>query len=345
MSFQRLKTVATAIVAVGALLVAAACSSSGSETSGTTSDDSAPTSTPTDSGEPAGDDTAGDAINIEIITHASPGDTFWDVVKSGAMQAGGDLGVNVNYQGDGSPTAQSQLIDAAIAGKPDGIVVSMANPDGVRDAVQRAVAADIPVIVINVGVDEYKEFGAQTYVGQTEYVAGQGMGEKLEAEGLKNVLCVIHEAGNIGLEDRCRGVTDEMSGTVTNIQVDNNNVADAQNVIKSALLADTTIDGVVSLNPPITPAANQAIEEATSDAKLAAFGISEDVLNMIVDGKVLFAVDQQQYLQGYLPVVFLTLQMRNGDVVGGGHPVFTGPGFVTPDNAADILRFAKNGTR
>jgi len=297
----------------------------------------------TDAG--ATDAASGDAVTIAVVTHGTPGDTFWDVVKSGAEQAGSDLGVTVTYQGDGDPVKQSQLIDAAIATKPDGLIVSMANPDGVKNAVEKAVTAGIPVITINSGLEQSKEFGAQTHVGQSEFIAGQGAGEQLAKAGVSNVICVIHEAGNSGLEERCKGAADTLGGTVSNVQVDVANVADAQNTIKSKLLADPTVDGVLTLNPGVAVAASQAIEEAASSATLATFDVSSDVTKLIEDGKILFAVDQQPYSQGYLPVTFLTLQARNGDVVGGGQPVYSGPGFVTKDNAASVAKFAKNGTR
>ena len=288
---------------------------------------------------------SGEKVTIAVVTHGSPGDTFWDVVKSGAEQAGTDLGATVTYQGDGDPVKQSQLIDAAIATKPDGLIVSMANPDGVKSAVERAVSAGIPVITINSGLDQSKEFGAQTHIGQSEFIAGQGAGEQLADADVSNVICVIHEAGNTGLEERCNGAADTLGGTVSNVQVDVANVADAQNTIKSKLLADPSIDGVLTLNPGIAVAASQAIEEATSTAVLATFDVSSDVTQLILDDKILFAVDQQPYSQGYLPVTFLTLQARNGDVVGGGLPVYSGPGFVTKDNADQVAKFAKNGTR
>lgn len=289
--------------------------------------------------------TSADSTTIAVVTHGTPGDTFWDVVKSGAQQAGSDLGVTITYQGDGDPVKQSQLIDAAVATHPDGLVVSMANPDGVRDAVEKAVAAGIPVITINSGLEKSKEFGALTHVGQSEFIAGQGAGEQLADAGVSNVICVIHEAGNSGLEDRCKGAADTLGGTVKNVQVDIANVADAQNTIKSTLLADPSIDGVLTLQPAIAVAANQAIAEANSTATLATFDVSEDVTKLILDDKILFAVDQQPYSQGYLPVMFLTLQKRNGDVVGGGQPVYSGPGFVTKENAEQVATFATNGTR
>lgn len=308
----------------------------------------APTDTsasPKADGEVAPAAAADTDITIALVTHGTPGDSFWDVVKSGAEQAGKDLTVNVTYQGDGDPVKQSQLIDSAVASHVTGLVVSMANPDGVKDAVEAAVKAGIPVITINSGLEQSAEFGAETHVGQSEFIAGQGAGKKLAEAGVKNLICVIHEAGNSGLEQRCKGAADTLGGKVTNVQVDIANVADAQNTVKSQLLADPSVDGVLTLNPAIAVAASQAIDEASSTAKLATFDVSSDITDLILKDKVLFAIDQQPYTQGYLPVVFLTLQARNGDVVGGGQPVYSGPGFVTKDNADQVAKFAKNGTR
>jgi len=295
---------------------------------------------------PTGSDAASAGkTTIAMVTHGNPGDAFWDVVKSGAEQAGKDLGATVTYQGDGDPVRQSQLIDSAVATHPDGLIVSMANPDGVKASIEKAVAAGIPVITINSGLEESLAFGAQTHVGQSEYAAGQAAGERLAKAGATKVVCVIHEAGNTGLEDRCRGAADGLGSPVTNVQVDIANLADAQNTIKSTLLADPSIDGVLSLNPGVAVAASQAITDAGSHAQLATFDVSADVTRLIEAGSILFAVDQQPYSQGYLPVVFLTLQKRNGDVVGGGQPVFSGPGFVTKENAAQVATYAAHGTR
>ena len=307
-------------------LVLAGCSGTGQESTATTA------STDAESG------------TIAVVTHSTPGDNFWDVVKSGAEQAGADLGMNVTYQGDGDPVKQSQLIDAAIASNPDGLIVSMANPDGVRSAIEKAVAAGIPVITINAGLDSSAVFGAETHVGQSEFIAGQGAGEKLAEAGATNVICIIQEAGNVALEERCAGAADKL-GSVTNVQVDVANIADAKNTISSMLLSDPSIDGVLTLQPTIAVAAAQANSEAGGEAILATFDVSADVTGLIEDGSILFAVDQQPYSQGYLPVVFLTLQLRNGDVVGGGQPVYSGPGFVTKENAAQVAEFASKGTR
>jgi simple sugar transport system substrate-binding protein len=300
---------------------------------------SAPAPTPTDGADGTLD------ITIAVITHSSPGDTYWDVVKSGAVRAAEDLGINMTYQADPDVVKQASLIDSAVADGVDGIVVSMANPDGLKDSIEKAIAAGIPVISTDSGLERFKEFGILTHIGQSEYIAGRGTGEKMKAAGIKNAICVIHEAGNVGLEDRCRGIMDTLGGNIENIQVDVNNLADVQNVVKAKLLADPSIDGVVTLGPPLAVSAAAGLEEAQSMAQLVTFDLSEDVTKLIEDGKILFAVDAQPYLMGYLGVQFLYLHKINGNEVGGGEPVYSGPGYVTKDNVADVAEFAKNGTR
>ncbi len=284
-------------------------------------------------------------FHIAVVTHGSAGDAFWSIVKAGATKAGTDMGDNVSYESDGDPQKQAQLIDAAVNQKVDGLVVSMANPDALKASIQRAVQAGIPVITINSGGDRSKEFGALTHVGSDETVAGTAVGTQLKAAGAKNVICVIHEAGNVGLEQRCAGVKAGLGGTVTNIQVDNNNLPAAQATIKAKLQADKSIDGVVTLGGQVAVIAEQAISDAGSSAKLATFDLNADVAKAVQSGKILFAVDQQPYLQGYLPVVMLTLYHTNLNVLGGGQPVLTGPTLVTKDNAAQIEKLAAAGTR
>ena len=187
--------------------------------------------------------------------------------------------------------------------------------------------------------------GAFAHVGQNEFEAGQAVGRRFSDEGAKHLVCVIHVAGNIGLEDRCRGVKDTFTGTVDNVQVDIANIVDAGNTIQSTLLSDTSIDGVVTLGAQIAIAARQARDDAGSSAVIGTFDMSEDVLDAVSAGTILFAVDQQPYLQGYMPVVMLELYISNGNILGGGELVRTGPNFITKDDAAQVLEFAKNGTR
>jgi simple sugar transport system substrate-binding protein len=287
----------------------------------------------------------GGHLSFAVITHGSAGDAFWDVVQHGAEQAGKDLGVSVDYQSDGDPQRQAQLIDAAVNQKVDGIVVSMANPDALKDPVEAAVKAGIPVVTINSGGDRSAEFGAIGHVGQDESIAGQGAGRELAAEGAKKVLCVVHEAGNIGLEQRCSGASQGLGADVTPLQVDINDLQGAQSTIASQLQSDPSIDAVLTLNSAVAAVAVSAAKDAGSKATVATFDLNSDVIKGIKDGSIAFAVDQQQYEQGYLPIVMLQLYAKNMNTVGGGHPVLTGPGIVNADNVDKIADLASAGTR
>ncbi|MGC8877986.1 MAG: sugar ABC transporter substrate-binding protein [Anaerolineae bacterium] len=288
-------------------------------------------------------------LTFGMAVHANPAeDAFWAVVEKGAKDAAATFGVELKSGGSGDPVEQSQLVENYVAANVDGIIVSLANPDALKDAVKKAVGAGIPVITINSGVDVYKELGALTHIGQTEFVAGQGAGEKFNAAGAKKVLCVIHEEANIGLEQRCDGLKDTFKGEVERFNVATTGVRDVAgtvSAIQNKLISDPSIDAVMSLNPVIAMAARDAIKAAGGKQMLATFDLSPDVLAAIEADEMLFAIDQQQYLQGYLPVVFLYLYKTNLNTVGGGLPVLTGPGFVDKSNAAQVKDLAAKGTR
>jgi simple sugar transport system substrate-binding protein len=287
----------------------------------------------------------GYGYKIAVVTHAAPGDSFWSIVKAGGQQAGNDMGDSISYQSNGDPTTQSSLIDAAVNQKPDGLVVSMANPQALKAAVQRAVAAGIPVITINAGGAESKGYGALSHIGSDESVAGQTVGTELKKLNLKNVICVIQEAGNVSLEQRCAGVKATIAGTVTNVQVENANLPAAGATIRATLARDKSIDGVVTVGAQVSAPAQAAIAEAGSSAKLAAFDLTPETLNGVKDGKILFAVDQQPFLQGYLSVVMLTQYKANLNVLGGGQAVLTGPNLITKDTADQVIKLSQGGTR
>jgi simple sugar transport system substrate-binding protein len=280
------------------------------------------------------------------VTHSDEG-SFWSVVKKGAQQAAKDEGVKLIWSpSNNDPQKQAQLISAAISQKVDGLAVSVPNYDAIKGELQKAKNAGIPIITLNSGVDQFKQIGAITHVGQTEEIAGKAAGEKLKAAGVKKVLCVIHEQNNIGLQQRCQGVKEGFGGSVENVNVKGTaDIATTQTELKSKLQADKSIDGVIALNPDIGSATVTAVKGAGSDAKIATFDLSPKVISDIKDGTVMFAVDQQQYLQGYLPIVFLKLFKQNANTVGGGMPVLTGPGFVDKSNAATVEKLAEAGTR
>lgn len=323
------------VAALGAL-VAAGCGSEKDENG----------NAKTGSGSSTVNLTQGSGLTFAMVTHSDEG-SFWSVVKKGAQQAAKDEGVKLIWSpSNNDPQKQAQLIDAAVSQKVDGIAVSVPNADAIKGSLEKAKSAGIPIITLNSGADQFQELGAITHVGQTEEIAGEAAGQKLKAAGVKKVLCVIHEQNNIGLQQRCDGVKKGFGGDVTNQQVKGTeDIATTQTEVKSKLQADKSFDGVIALNPDIASAAVTAAKGASSSAKIATFDITPKVLKDISAGTVLFAVDQQQYLQGYLPVVFLKLFKVNANTVGGGLPVLTGPGFVDKSNASTVEKLAAAGTR
>ena len=290
--------------------------------------------------------TQGGDLTFAMVTHSDEG-SFWSVVKKGAEAAAEDQGVELKWSpSNNDPQKEAQLIEAAISEEVDGIAVSVPNVDAIKGALQKATDAGIPIITLNSGLDSYQDLGAITHVGQSEGLAGEAAGARFKEGGSQKVLCVIHEQANIGLNERCDGVKEGFGGTVDNLQVKGTeDIATTQTEIKSKLQADKSYDAVMTLNPDIAAAAQTAIKDAGSEATLATFDLSPDVLKGITAGTIEFAVDQQQYLQGYLPIVFLNLFKTNANTVGGGQPVLTGPGFVDESNAETVEKLAGEGTR
>lgn len=284
-------------------------------------------------------------LTFAVITHGQPGDAFWDRVKSGAEKARDDYGVTVKYSADPDPSKQAQLIAGAVADKVDGIAVTVANPDGVGPAIKKAVAAGIPVVTFNSGVEVYKSLGAITHVGQSEQIAGTAAGERLKALGWKNALCVNQDPGNTALEIRCAATAKAMGGKMANLQVDGTDDSQVTSTITSKLQADKSIDGVLTLGGQYALDAVSAVKSSGSSAQVATFDLSADVVKGIQDDTIQFAIDQQPYVQGFQSITVLYLKAINGNDVGGGEPVYSGPAFVTKENADAILKFAKNGTR
>ena len=291
-------------------------------------------------------------ISIEVVTHGQASDSFWSVVKNGLEQAGKDSNVKVNYSAPDTfdMVKMSQLIDAAVAKDPDGLIVSVPDYDALKDSLASATDAGIPIITMNSGSESFQDIGAITHVGQDETAAGEGAGQQLADAGTKNVICVNQEVGNSSLDDRCNGakaMIEDAGGKLEVVQVDLKDAAGAQSTVKSKLQQDSSIDGVLTLGPTGAAPALAALEELgkTGQIKLATFDLSPEVLDAITAGDMEFAVDQQQYLQGYLSVTFMALNIRNLNTVGGGDPVATGPGFVTKETAEKVKDLSSDGTR
>ena len=352
-------------------LIAAACGddddeSSSSESSEETSDDAASDDAADDAGseDAAEDDAAADDADAEdaaaddedlsqgsdltfhMITHSDDG-PFWSVVKRGMEAAGADLGVEVVWMPSvNDPGTQVQFIEQAIANGSNGIAASLPSPDQLIGPLQDAVAAGIPVITLNSGVNDYEDIGALTHVGQTEVIAGNGAGARFNDAGATKVLCAIQEQSNVALEERCAGLAETFEGEVVaeflGLDADQ---TEQQNTISAALQADPDFDGFLGVGPVIAMSGLRAAQDLGRDLVVGGFDITPEIIDAIEAGDVAFTVDQQQYLQGYMPILLLFLNVTNQNTLGGGLPILTGPGFVTPDNAADVAALVEQGTR
>ncbi|MFC0624397.1 sugar ABC transporter substrate-binding protein [Kribbella deserti] len=283
-------------------------------------------------------------MKIAFITHAAPGDTFWDLVRKGAEAAAAKDNVELQYSGDPEGANQANLVQTAIDARVDGIAVTLAKPDAVSANVKKAVAAGIPVTVLNGGIEQWKAAGAIAYFGQDERIAGQAAGEKLTQIGAKKAVCVIHEQGNVGLEARCQGLKDKFP-TVENVYITGTDMPGSTTTMTSKLQQDKAVDYVVTLGAPFAIAAVKAVKDSGSSAKIGTFDTNKDLVGAIKEGTVEWAVDQQPYLQGYLAVDNLWLYKTNGNTIGGGKATLTGPAFIDKTNVAAVEKFAANGTR
>ena len=288
-----------------------------------------------------------DPLKFIYVSHGQANDSFHSVVKNAFMQAGKDLGVDVEYR---SPetfdmVAMAQLIDAAVNQKPDGLVVTIPDGDALGPSIKRAVEAGIPVVSTNSGEDVAKKLGVLIHIGQAEYTAGKAAGEKLKELGGKKGICVHVEPGNVSLDLRCKGFSDGFGGNVTVLST-SLDIPENVSKIRAALDSDPEIDTILGTSAPHAgESAVKAVAEAGREGKVhvATFDLSPNMLQAIVDGKADFAIDQQQYLYGYLPVVLLKLYHDYGVMPAAN--IASGPLLVTKDKAAKVIELSAKGIR
>ena len=284
-------------------------------------------------------------MTIAMITHAQPGDTFWDIIRKGANAAAAKDNVKLIYLADPTADKEAQLINNVVEQHVDGIALTLAFPDAEAPAVKAAQKAGIPIVGFNAGVGQWKSQDLLGYAGQDESVAGKAVGEELNKEGAKNVVCLDQQQGAVQLEARCDGIKDTFKGKSEVLYVTGYDMPTVKARVQAKLQQDPSVDYVVTLGAPFAPVVLDAITASGSKAKVVNFDMSPVAIDMIAKGNIQWAVDQQPYVEGYEAVDMLWLYATNGDTVGGGEAVLTGPFFVTKDNAEAVAKYAKNGTR
>ncbi len=340
---RKLRTIMAPIAALA--IIATACGS----------DDSAdaPAEEPAAAEEPAEEPadevaaTQGGDITFHMVTHSDDG-PFWSVVKRGMEAACEDTGVNCVWLGSNNdPGVQVQMIEQAIAEGSSGIASALASPDQLVGPLQEAVGNGIPVVTLNSGLNNWKEIGALSHVGQDEIIAGRGAGERFNALGATKVLCGRQEESNVALEERCGGVAETFNGEVVSQFVGlDADQTEQTNSIAAVLAADPDIDAFIGTGPVIAMSGLAAANDSGRELLgIGGFDMTPELLSAIDAGDISFTIDQQQYLQGYLPIVLLYLNVTNANTAGGGQPVLSGPGFVDQSNAAQVATLVDAGTR
>ena len=268
-----------------------------------------------------------------MVTHGEGKDPFWPVVQKGGEDAARAIGADFEYiftpSGDMADMAKSI---AAAATQPDGLVVSLPDPDALGQAIKDAVAAGIPVITMNSGLESSASLGALMHVGQPEFLAGQKAGERAKAVGATKGICFIQEAYNTALTDRCGGYAEAIP--TTNFD-SSNDPATIPTRAAAGLQANPDVDAVLSVGPHVCVGVQQAIDELGMSVHHSCFDLSPPVMDLINAGKVQYTIDQQQRLQGYMPIIVLHLYNTNAGMLPGDN-IPSGPGFVDKSNASAV---------
>jgi simple sugar transport system substrate-binding protein len=321
-----------AVVAAASAVLAACSSQGGAQQSG-------------GGGGGGGGDTSGENLTIQMVTHEQAGDTFWDKIRAGAQDAADAHGITLQYSNNENGPEQATLVQNAIDSKVSGLAVTLSNADAVIPVAKKAADSGIPVVVFNQGIDDYTEVGSKMYFGSDELLAGQTIGQKLtQQDPSGKTLCIIQAQGSVALETRCAGVKEGYPNT-ENLQVNGADLPSVQQTVQSKLAQDSSITNIVTLGAPIALAALQAQEAAGNTAKLVTFDLNQEAAQAIKDGKIVFSVDQQPYVQGYMSVTMLWMNITNGNDIGGGKPTLTGPSIVDSTNIDQILPFTANNRR
>ena len=292
-------------------------------------------------------------VDIAVVTHGEASDPFWAVVKRGIDQAAREMGATtVTYSAPDvyEPVRMRELIEVAVASRPDGLVVTIPDADALAPALAKATNAGIPIIAINTGQDVYRRLGALLFIGEPEaYEAAFAAGRRMASAGVRNAICVNHEPGVASLRERCRGFAAALAksgGSARVVTIELQERAAAVHRISAAVSA-SDVDGVLTLGPGGAAPALEALRATRRLGKIdfGTFDLAPEVLRAVKAGQMEFAIDQQPFLQGYLPIVLLTQYELYGVLPARDSVVPTGPNFVTARDVARVMRLSEAGIR
>ena len=286
----------------------------------------------------------GDNLKYVLVSHAPDSDSWWNTIKNGIALAGEQMGVTVEYRNPptGDLADMARIIEQAAASNPNGIITTLADFDVLSGPIKSAVDQGINVIIMNSGTPEQtREVGALMFVGQPEYDAGFAAGLRAKGDGIGSFVCVNHVISNTVVAERCRGFADGLGIELGSSMIDSGqDPAEIKNRVIAYLTANPETDAILTLGPTSADPTILAVKEMgiAGDIYFGTFDLGTEIVNGIKDGTIKWGIDQQPFLQAYLPVVIMTNYHRYG--VLPGNNINSGPGFVTADGLGKIEEFA-----
>ncbi|MEH6443734.1 MAG: sugar ABC transporter substrate-binding protein [Oceanospirillaceae bacterium] len=279
-----------------------------------------------------------------LVSHADDADSWWNTIKNAIKEAGTAMEATVEYRNPptGDLADMARIVEQAVASNPDGIIVTIADYDVLRGPIGKAIKKGIPVVTINSGtVEQSEKLGALLHVGQPEYDAGFGAGKRAKAAGIKSFVCVNHYIENPASVERCQGFADaigtDLSGSMIDVGKD---PLDIEKKVQAYLRKNKNTEAVLTLGPTSAHPTIRALKKIKQAGTMyfGTFDLSQEISKAIKDDTIKFAIDQQPYLQGYMPVVILSLYSRYGIVPSNN--INSGPGFITKANIAQVEKLA-----
>ncbi|NRB34135.1 MAG: sugar ABC transporter substrate-binding protein [Rhodobacteraceae bacterium] len=285
-----------------------------------------------------------ETLSYVLVSHAPDSDSWWNTIKNGIALAGDQMGVSVEYRNPptGDLADMARIIEQAAAAGPNGIITTLSDPDVLSGPIRAAVDAGIDVIIMNSGTpDQARAVGALMYVGQPEYDAGYAAGLRAKGDGVGSFLCVNHYISSPSSTERCQGFADGLGVDLANQMIDSGqDPAEIKNKVLAYLSANPETDAILTLGPTSADPTLLALDDngMAGDIYFGTFDLGENIVQGIKDGVINWGIDQQPFLQAYLPVVVMANYHRYG--VLPGNNINSGPGFVTADGLEKVEEFA-----
>lgn len=282
-----------------------------------------------------------------VVIGGAPVDAYWNVVRRGAIEAGNDLNVSVDYLPQDADYVASTVryVQTVLAQKPDGLATPIPDYDALRDPLSDVIASGTHVVVLVETGPDASRLGALFNLGQDDQFAGELAGEvAMEMVQPKKVICVNHYIFVPESTVRCNGFAKGSGAEVVEIDSGLEPTEVAQRVA-ATLSAHPDADGVLTLGPAGSTPTIATLKSMGLLGKIHhfTFAVDEEVLDGLADGTVVFALDQQPFLQGYMAVVALHARTKYG--VNPVGTIYTGPLIVTKDNADEMRQGVADGFR